>query len=177
MSYKTIYCNFFAGPGTGKSTMTAGVFSELKWRGIDCEMVTEYAKDKVWEGATTIFGCQPYIFGKQLFRIHRLNGKVQIVVTDSPILLAPAYDSKKSEIFLQHVVEEFSQYENYNIFLKRLKPYNPNGRFQTLEDAIKKDQEILDLLEKTKTQFVTHEGSKASVLLICDALEELIKAK
>ena len=70
---KTLICNLFAGPGAGKSTMMAAVFAELKWRGIDCEMVTEYAKDKVWEGSPHVLDCQPYIFGKQSFRIHRMN--------------------------------------------------------------------------------------------------------
>ena len=36
---KTLFVNLFGGPGTGKSTLCAAVFSELKRRGIDCEMV------------------------------------------------------------------------------------------------------------------------------------------
>ncbi len=58
--------NLFGGPGAGKSTMAAGLFSELKWRGINCELATEYAKEKVWEESYAIFENQIYIFGKQL---------------------------------------------------------------------------------------------------------------
>ena len=39
----------FGGPGCGKSTLMARIFAELKTRGYDCEMVTEFAKDLVWE--------------------------------------------------------------------------------------------------------------------------------
>ena len=41
----TLVVNLFGGPGTGKSTTMAHVFAELKWRGYDCEMSNEYAKE------------------------------------------------------------------------------------------------------------------------------------
>jgi hypothetical protein len=44
---KTILVNLYAGPGTGKSTMAANVFSELKWMGVNCELALEFAKTKV----------------------------------------------------------------------------------------------------------------------------------
>ena len=37
--------NFYAGPGSGKSTMAAAIFSRLKWKDVNCELVTEFAKD------------------------------------------------------------------------------------------------------------------------------------
>ena len=42
-----IVVNLFAGPGSGKSTTCAGLFSKLKLAGIYCEMVLEYAKELV----------------------------------------------------------------------------------------------------------------------------------
>jgi len=36
--------NFLAGPGAGKSTTTAWIFSELKLRQVSVELVTEYVK-------------------------------------------------------------------------------------------------------------------------------------
>ena len=36
-------------PGVGKSTGSAYVFSKLKMAGVNAELVTEFAKDKVWE--------------------------------------------------------------------------------------------------------------------------------
>ena len=172
--YDTIVCNFFAGPGTGKSTMAAAVFATLKWRGVDCEIATEYAKDKVWEESTRVLGCQSYVFGKQLFRLYRLNSKVQLVLTDSPILLSPIYDKKKSRAFLAHVVEQFNEFRNYNIFLKRIKKYNPNGRMQTLDEAKEKDRETLNLLKKLKVPFTVFDGSKKSVKKIADILEKMV---
>ena len=41
--------NLFGAPGAGKSTGAAYIFSRLKMLGINAELVTEFAKDKVWE--------------------------------------------------------------------------------------------------------------------------------
>ena len=83
--------NLYGAPGAGKSTGAAYVFSQLKMRGINAELVTEFAKDKVWEESKAVFQNQAYIFGKQYFRISRVQDKVDVVITDSPILLSPFY--------------------------------------------------------------------------------------
>ena len=77
MNKNTLIVNLFAGPGTGKSTVCAQLFSELKWDGISCEMALEFAKDKVWEESYSVLENQTYIFGKQLHRITRKNKRVQ----------------------------------------------------------------------------------------------------
>ena len=77
----TLIVNLYGGPGSGKSTGAAYIFSKLKMAGVDAEYVTEYAKDKVWEGNKEVFNCQFYITGKQVFRIHRCFGKVDVIVT------------------------------------------------------------------------------------------------
>jgi ABC-type glutathione transport system ATPase component len=46
---ETIMVNIYGGPGCGKSTTAAGVFTLLKIHKIDCELVTEFAKDLTWE--------------------------------------------------------------------------------------------------------------------------------
>ena len=87
----TIIVNLYGGPGTGKSTGAAYIFSMLKMTGVDAEYVTEFAKDKAWEGNQEVFKCQFYITGKQAYRIARCFGKVDVIVTDSPIRLGKIY--------------------------------------------------------------------------------------
>lgn len=41
--------NLFGGPGCGKSTTMARLFADLKTRGLNVEMVSEFAKDLVYE--------------------------------------------------------------------------------------------------------------------------------
>ena len=132
-----IVVNLFGAPGAGKSTGAAYVFSKLKLAGINAELVTEFAKDKVWEEDKAVFENQAYIFGKQYFRISRLNGKVDVVVTDSPTLLSSFYanDPVLGPEFNALVSKVFFSYDNMNAFIYRTKPYNEAGRFQTEEES------------------------------------------
>lgn len=61
--HKALVINLFGAPGAGKSTGAAYIFSRLKMVGLNAELVTEFAKDKVWEGATAPFENQLYILG------------------------------------------------------------------------------------------------------------------
>ena len=94
-----IIINLFAGPGSGKSTTCAGLFSKLKLAGINCEMVLEYAKELVWENNLETLDDQIYIFAEQLHRINRLKNKVDVIITDSPLLLSIIYGKSNSYYF------------------------------------------------------------------------------
>lgn len=129
--------NLFGVPGAGKSTGAAQVFANLKKKGINAELVTEFAKDKVWEENQEVFKNQAYIFGKQSFKISRCAGKVDVIITDSPLPLSIFYnnDPLLTENFNKTVMDVFNGYENLNYLLIRTKPYNPSGRFQSEEES------------------------------------------
>jgi RecA/RadA recombinase len=143
----TIVCNLFGGPGLGKSTMAAGVFSNLKRFGVSCELVTEVAKRYTWSDRKQCLLCQPKVFGKQLDLIEMLIDKVDIIVVDSPILLSVIYNKEYPESFNQAVKDIFRKFNNVNVLLKREKPYVQLGRNQTEEEARKIDKHIEFLLE------------------------------
>lgn len=132
-----IVVNLFGAPGAGKSTGAAYIFAKLKMAGINAELVTEFAKDKVWEENAEVFKNQAYIFGKQSFRLSRLKDKVDVIVTDSPLLLCEYYNNQPElgDEFEKTVQNVFMSYDNMIYFLQRVKPYNPKGRFQTEEES------------------------------------------
>ena len=140
--------NLFAGPGAGKSTTAAGIFHLLKVAGYNCELVHEFAKDLTWRDRQNTLRIQPYVFGKQLERIESLLDKVDIIVTDSPILLSAIYveGSKYPPSFARSVVEIFRLFDNYNYFLWRSKEYLQIGRSQTLAQSQLLDHRIRELL-------------------------------
>lgn len=144
----TLVVNLFGGPGTGKSTTATETFAELKHRGVNCEYVGEYAKDVVWARTTATLDNQIYVFAKQHHRIFRLLGQVDVVITDCPLFLSLYYGSEKSEAFKNLVWEEFSGLENLNIFLKRVKPFNPAGRLQSEEEARQIDVSLRTMLNE-----------------------------
>ncbi len=142
-----IILNYFAGPGAGKSTAAAGAFHILKKRGVNVELVTEFAKGKTWEGNYTALKDQLYITANQNYRVFRCEGKVDVVITDSPILLGLAYyNGGAYQEFEALVVKMFQTQNNINVFLNRTKKYNPSGRKEDESKARDIDLQIKGLL-------------------------------
>lgn len=157
----TLVINLYGGPGTGKSTTAAAVFVAMKNLGWNCELVTEFAKDKVWERSTDVLDNQIYIMGKQYHRLWRLKDQVDYIVTDSPILLSLIYGKKESQAFAALVKDLYGRFNNLDIFLYRSKPYNPRGRLQTEEEAKALDGKILEMLNK---EDITYKKMPADLL-------------
>lgn len=173
----TLIVNLYGGPGTGKSSGAAYIFSKLKMTGVDAEYVTEFAKDKVWEGSQEAFKCQFYITGKQAFRVSRCFGKVDVIVTDSPIRLGKIYADLigRKQLGLA-CLEEADQYrgDTMEFFLERVKPYNPNGRNQTEDESKKIDKSIMAMLEEQHVPFTVVRGDQAGYDQVFDlVMQEL----
>lgn len=160
---KTLIINLFGGPGTGKSTTAAGVFAFLKWKGVNCEMALEYAKDCVWDKSRNLLDNQIFVFGQQHHRIWRLLGQVDVVISDSPLLHSVIYDSSENPHFSKMVTEEHRRLLNLNIFLVREKPYQQIGRLHTEEQAREIDQKTRQLLESLGETFEVFPGNTLSV--------------
>ena len=59
--------NLFGAPGAGKSTGASYVFSQLKMMGVNAELVTEFAKDKVWEGSEAVLKIKHISLANSIF--------------------------------------------------------------------------------------------------------------
>lgn len=141
--------NLFAGPGAGKSTTAAGLFHKMKKLGLNVELVTEYAKEKVYENARDIMTDQLYLLAKQNRKLERLRGVVDYAITDSPLLLCAYYGKmygKHPEIVVPLAKKIFETYENINFFIIRTKSFNPVGRLGGEDNAIKADEDIKKLV-------------------------------
>lgn len=174
---KTIVINLFGVPGAGKSTGAARIFYELKTYGVNAELVTEFAKDKVWENNEEVFKNQAYIFGKQSFKLSRCDNKVDVIVTDSPLPLSILYnhDPRLTENFNKTVMDVFNSYNNLNFLLTRVKPYNPSGRMQTEEESNKLYEPIKTLLEERGIKYEEVLGSDIGYRkIINEALSSII---
>lgn len=173
----TIFINLFGGPGAGKSTICASVFYKLKVMGIETEMALEYAKDVVWEESYKKLDNQIYIFGKQHYRIWRLNGKVQVVITDSPLLNSIIYDKTNNPILKELVIHEFRNLNTLNYYITRDVDYNPNGRMQTVDQALDVDRSYLDLLNEYKIPYIDIPKGDDGVGIIIKQILEKINEK
>jgi hypothetical protein len=144
---KTLIVNFYGGPGSGKSTMAARIFSELKDLGLNVELATEYAKDMTWQQSFHVLGNQMYIFAKQQHRIWRLDGKVDVILTDAPLINSLVYGDT-SDTFKSLVIEEYFKRPTVDVYLRRTKPYNPEGRSQNLDEAILIDEKTYNIVNE-----------------------------
>lgn len=143
--------NLIGAPCSGKSTAAAELFVRLKKKHINCELVTEYAKDLTWEQRYDILDRQVYILAKQYNRLKRLEDKVDYAITDSPLLLSIVYDYKST--YLPLLAEELhNEFDNMNFFLP-IKKYNETGRNQTYEEAIQIERRILRMLQEYKISY------------------------
>ena len=145
--------NLFGGPASGKSTLSAGLFYNLKKSNVNCELIQEYAKSRVWENATATLDDQLYVFAKQNHAQRRVYDKVDIVITDSPILLSIIYNNSYSDSFNNMILEIFNSYNNINYFINRGNDYSKVGRMQDYQEACNIDDKILNLLTNHNISF------------------------
>jgi len=155
---KTIVVNLFGGPGTCKSIFCALIFAKLKLNGVNCEMAREFAKDMIWQGSTHVLDNQHMVYGEQQRRVFTLNGKVDVIVTDAPILNSLIYDKVNNGVdidFHRMVINEFNRYENRNYYLNRVVGYEQEGRYQDEDGAKEIDQIVLTTLNESGMMYKT----------------------
>ena len=156
---KTICINFFAGAGAGKSTMASTVHALLKMHNINSEYTAEYAKDLAWEGRLELRKNDIKIFSEQHNRQFRLQGQVDCIISDSPLLLSTIYRTPPDLLLHALVLQEFKRYDNLNFYVKRNKPFIPRGRQGNKRDATKIDSKTLKMLENEQIPFEIVKGT------------------
>ena len=175
--------NFYAGPGTGKSTTACDVFAKLKNKviheklDIQVELVQEYVKSWAWEGRKPKGFDQVYICAQQMRKeeIPLRNG-VDVVVTDSPLLMQCAYARKYGNSYweaLTECVRHFERvYPSIHILLDRGdRPYVAKGRYESHEQAKSMDAYIKDVLDSHVGSYVTMPYNDV------DAIENFVMSK
>ena len=164
---KTKVLALYAGPGAGKTTMSADVFARLKHAGYNVELVREYAKELVWEyGNIPPHITQSDIVAEQYRRQAILMGQVELIITDSPIILSTIYGSSMEEAKNYH-----DQFDNYEVLIERKKAYNPKGRYQ--------DESQAKALDTLCQQFATRSfpGTELGGKWLFDYAVDIIKGR
>lgn len=166
----TVLVNLYGGPGTGKSTTAAHLFALLKQRGVSAELVQEYAKGVVWEEHFAKLEDQLYILAKQNRHTARVMGKVSVVITDSPILLSLIYGRDCPTAFKQTVRDLHNLRCSFNVFLKRVKPFEQAGRVQDELKAKELDYAIREMLTDEGVQTFQCDADRNAAPHILNAL-------
>ena len=159
----TIVINAFAGQGAGKTTSCLEVAEKLKKQGFVTEYVQEYAKELVYDNNLIMldghYEHQFAILNEQMKRINRLYGKVDFIVTDSPILLNNTYlnEDKNTEVYSAYsdsVNKLYGLYNNFNYFVERdTSVFEKEGRIHNFEQSIAIDNELKNMLHNNQIDF------------------------
>lgn len=151
MSKLTKVINIYGAPGSGKSTLAAELYAVLKKEGKSVELVRECIKRWAYqEKRPTVFD-QMYIMTEQMREESSLYGKVDYIITDSPLFLGEFYldyyhDSDDMPEFSRNICE-LAQYKglkdersiNFYIPLDE-KIYTNEGRYSNLNESKKIDE-------------------------------------
>lgn len=149
--------NLIGAPNSGKSTLAARLFTEMKQQGIaGYELVLERAKPRVYNNMSMSDWSQFDLFCEQ-FRFEReflANNNVGIV-TDAPLELNAYYTLKAvPEIYggLINILQKYDlDFPGINVFclLPDEKFFQKSGRLHSHEESYKIQNEIFALMGKT----------------------------
>jgi len=195
--------NLFGGPGSGKSTTAASLFGAMKslkkqkesfLDQYQIELVTEFAKDKVYDFHHICLENQFFTSGNQYHRMWRVinfwnyhNYKNGIIITDSPIINGIFYDTHPKKELLKKVLIEYSEFDEYknnfagleqfNYLLIRDHDFEQSGRLQTSEESDKITNDIKKFFNKNNKDLLEIQTSKAQEFILNDILKNIKKEK
>lgn len=174
-----ININLFGGPGLGKSTSSAGLFAKMKRNHMNVEYVTEVAKDLVYSHDFFTLKDQMMVFARQHHNLFKMEGQVDYLVHDSPILLSLIYLQETVHLpkkeMTDLILKVFNSYNNINIFLERdltLK-FQENGRNHNLEESLEIDKQIEQMLIDNNIKYYKIKVGKNTIKKIFKIVKEL----
>lgn len=177
---KTLVVNLIGEPCTGKSVLAAELFAALKKQGLKVELVQEYAKDLTWGEDWDTLGNQAYVTSKQFRRQCRVDGKVDVIVTDTSLLLGAVYRGRGcGENFDRYLMEDlYGEFWNLNLWLERGPeiPYQQDGRKQNEVEAAEKAVQLRKFLANWRIPSITLQTGKDALLRACTEIEASLAA-
>lgn len=119
------------------------------------------------------------MFGKQHYKLARVVGKVDVIITDSPIILSAIYNESEvlGEEFNTVVLNVSNSYNNLNVLLKRDHPYEDNGRNETEYQAQKIRKKLINKLNEYNVQYSWCTSSKDMYDTIVEIIEKKVGCK
>lgn len=161
-----VVVNFYGGPGSGKSTWAAYFFSHLKQTGLKVELVTEFAKDMTYDGRQSELNHNwPLVLGEQFSRMFRLRDQVDVIITDSPLLLSAVYADVGNRRALKYEINRMKEHSGLDnevdVMVARTKKYESYGRNQTEFQAKELDDDMKELLITVEHLTVTSQPDQS----------------
>lgn len=168
---RTKIINLIGSPSSGKSLIAALLFTELKMMHKRTEYVQEYAKTLVWQNRLDELANQYNVTMEQYKMIKAVNGKVEYICLDSPLLLGIYYNRyhpdnvsniEKTEKMILNKIDEF---DNIYIFIERNKefPYEIEGRIHNEDESNEISLYLIDILKEFRIPYKSFRSDKSNI--------------
>ena len=181
--------NLFGGPGIGKSSIAAGLTYKLKKDHITCDNPYEFPKTLAWDENYSAISDQLYVLANQHRGIVKSYGKVDYIISDSPILLSLIYkdyynkerkSSYPSKLYKSNfdnmILDMHNDYDNINILLKRSEGnHNEKERYQNLEQSMEIDNLIEESLILHNIEYQTVEVGEDTLEKVYNIIKKVLE--
>ena len=158
-----ILVNFIGQPGSGKSTMAAGIFHALKKSSWNVELVTEYTKELIFQKDHWSLSDELIVFTEKYTRIKRMQ-EVDIVITDSPLINSVIYGKNQfGETGINFFKEVANSFDSLYFVVEPKTKYIPFGRMPDEELAKQAGDEIIELLNDVRYPKWTVPGDDSAI--------------
>ncbi len=159
----TLIINLWGAPGSGKSTMAAGLFYKLKTKGYNVELSNEYAKQLTYSERKNDLNDQIYIFAKQQSRMNYLANHCDVIISDSPILMGVVYSDQYPSSLHQLMYWSHTKFKTMDFLVSRHYEYKLEGRNQDENEANIIHQKIIAILNKYSLAHSNVSGTEVSL--------------
>ena len=168
---QTKIINLVGSPSSGKSLIAALLFAELKMMHKRAEYVQEYAKTLVWQNRLDELANQYNVTMEQYKMIESVNGKVEYICLDSPLLLGIYYNRyhpdnvsnvEKTE---KMILDKIKEFDNIYIFIERNKefPYEIEGRIHNEKESDDISIKLMEILKEFKIPYKSFRSDKSNI--------------
>jgi len=153
-------------PGTGKSTLAAGVFAALKDEGLNGELIQEYIREHIYtQGVPNSILFQAITYERQLEKENIIPRNMDFLVTDSPTTLSYIYslmyadlkdkDHKEMVSYLySKTIKDIYRYDLVFLLEHSHEPINDGVRYQSKDEVAVVQHAIINFLENHNIKFI-----------------------
>jgi hypothetical protein len=180
---KTTIINFIAAPCSGKSLMASYLFATLKSMHYNAEYVQEFAKFLIYQERFDELNDQYNVSQEQYKMIKSINGKVEYITTDSPLILGLYYNrhfkNNKSDILKTEnmILEKNAEFNNIYIFLTRNMDYDfiNTGRVHNEEQSKIIEKELKLLIDNMGLKYLEVKSDISNINIILEYIKTFEK--
>ena len=112
------------------------------------------ATELVYDEAFNVMNDQIYLFGEQWHRTFRMLGKVDFIITDSPLLMNIVYDKQNDEDFMKFINSRIHKLKSLDFFINRSDAFSEVGRIHNLEQSKEVDKTIKELAKNNGIKLI-----------------------